>query len=348
MEGAPDIETERGARRSHDAAAPRGRVSLRSLVVAYVVTASFLVSMNFLIPRSMPGDPIAALEDPSAPTYVGDDATRASLAEYYGLDEPLAVQYGRYLAALARFDLGTSIRYRAPVAELIRERLPWTLLLVATAMGLATALGLPAGIHSAWRRSRPVDRGLLGLFLALRSFPPFFLGSLAMFVFAVELRWFPVAGATDPFVRGEDLGWRLLDVAHHLALPALVLGSQLAAVQYLVMRGSMVAELGADYLVLGLAKGLPDRRLKYRYAARNALLPAVTVIALQLGITVTGSIFVETVFSYPGLGRLLFDAIGFRDYPVLQGTFLVLSLSVLAANLLAEFLYARLDPRVRS
>lgn len=345
------VRSERAASGLEGAAAPgvpRGRISPRRLVFSYAATAFFLASLNFLIPRAMPGDPISALEDPSAPTYVSDDATRAALADYYGLDEPLAVQFGRYLAALARLDLGASVRYRRPVAELIGERLPWTLLLVTTALGLATALGFLAGIHSAWRRSRPIDGGLLALFLALRSFPPFFLASLALFLFSVRLRWFPVAGATEPFSTGSDPARRVIDVAHHLALPALVLASQLSAVQYLVARGSMVAELGADYLLLGLAKGLRERRLKYRYAARNALLPAVTLVALQLGVTVTGSIFVETVFAYPGLGRLIFDAVAFRDYPVLQGSFLILSLTVLGANLFAEYLYARLDPRVRS
>ena len=316
------------------------------LLVPYLVTVWFLVTLNFLLPRAMPGDPISALEDSSAPTYVRDDTARAELARYYGLDRPLASQYVHYLGGLARGDLGESIRYNAPVAGLVAERLPWTLLLISTALVLAAAGGLLAGVQAAWRRGRAADRWLLGVFLGLRNFPVFFLGSLALFVFAVKLRWLPLAGASTPFSTLGPIA-SVGDVGRHLALPASVLAVQFAAGYFLLMRAAMVSELGADYLLAGRIKGLRVRRLKYAYAARNALLPVVTLMALQIGFAITGSIFVETVFAYPGMGRLVFEAVAYRDYPVLQACFLILTLVVVTINLGADLLYARLDPRTQ-
>ena len=316
-------------------------------LAAYGVTVLFLVTLNFLLPRAMPGDPISTLKGFAAMTDVAEDPSD-ELARYYGLDRPLAEQYGRYLGDLARGDLGTSIRHSAPVADLIAERLPWTLLLVFSAMALATAVGLVAGIHSGWRRDRPVDRALLTLFMGIRNFPAFFLGSLLLFVFAVKLRWFPLSGATTPFAE-SSLGplHRAVDVAHHLVLPALVLAVPFAAAQYLMMRAGMVGELGSDYLLAGRVKGLGERRLKYRYAARNAMLPVVTLVGTEVSFAVSLSLLVETVFAYPGVGRLISQSVAFRDYPVLQGSFLVLSLIVVSINALTGAVSARLDPRTR-
>ncbi|MDQ3680724.1 MAG: ABC transporter permease, partial [Actinomycetota bacterium] len=258
-------------------------------------------------------------------------------------------QYGGYLGDLARGDLGMSIRHDVPVADVIAERLPWTLLLVAAAMAVATTVGLVAGIHSGWRRDRPVDRALLTLFMGIRNFPVFFLGSLLLFVFAVKLRWFPLSGATTPFAESSlNPLRRTLDVAHHLVLPATVLAVPFVAAQYLMMRAGMVGELGSDYLLGGRVKGLGERRLKYRYAARNAMLPVVTLVGTEVGFAVSLSLLVETVFAYPGVGRLISQSVAFRDYPVLQGSFLVLSLIVVSVNAVTDAVSARLDPRTRA
>jgi peptide/nickel transport system permease protein len=321
---------------------------LIALIGSYLVTVLFLLALNFFIPRAIPGDPISALEARGSSTYVHDAATRQALERYYGLDRPLLPQYGHYLAALARGDLGRSIESGKPVADLVAERLPWTLLLVGTAVAIATTVGLIAGVHSGWRRGRALDRGLLGVFLGLQNLPGYFLATLALIVFAVKLHWFPLAGARSPFSGSWSLLRQLPDIADHLVLPALVVAVGLAASNYLVMRAGMVSELGADYLVLGRAKGVSERGLKYRYAARNALLPVVTITALQLSFALTIAIFAETVFAYPGMGRLLFDAVANRDYPVLQGCFLVLTTLVLTINLVAEGVYVRLDPRTRA
>lgn len=313
---------------------------------SYAVLVFALVSLNFVLPRALPGQPVAALGDPRSELYVGNKTRREAVQRYYGLDRPAGEQYGRYLAGLVRGDLGTSIRFNAPVTEVIGSRLPWTLLLLGTALVVATAVGMLGGVHSAWRRGRRADRRLLTLFLAIDNLPVFFVASIAVYVLAVNLGWFPLSGARTPFSQTWGPLRQAADIAHHLVLPAAALALQLMGFQYLVMRASMVTELGSDHLLLGRAKGLSDRVLKYRYAARNALLPSVTVFALQLGLAVTAGIFVETVFAYPGLGSLMVESVGERDYPTMQGCFLVLTVLVVGANLLADVSYRRLDPRI--
>jgi len=328
------------------AQATRARTVGRRLA-AYLVTVFVLVTINFFLPRSLPGDPLDALFDTSGTDYVQDDELRAELAAYYGLDRPLPVQYVDYLTALARGDLGTSVRYNVPAADLIGERLPWTLLLVGAGLTLAVVVGMAAGVHSGWRRGGRSDRGLLVLFLGVGQFPAFFLASIALFVFAVHLGWAPLAGARTPFAPDEGLVIQAIDIGHHLMLPAAVMALSLVTDYYLVMRASIVGELGADYLVGGRVKGLRERRLKYRYAARNALLPTVSLVAARAGVAMSGlTIFIETVFGYPGIGRLVFDAVSFRDYPVLQACFLVLGVLTVTANFVADLVYGRLDPRV--
>jgi peptide/nickel transport system permease protein len=310
----------------------------------YVLTLLALVTLNFFIPRAMPGDPVDELLGQSSSSFTFGEQSRTALREYYGLDGSLLTQYRHYLGRLAHGDLGRSIATLEPVRHDLRRKLPWTLLLVGSSLLLATALGLLGGVHAGWRRDRPLDRALLSGLLALREFPAFLLGSLLLFVFAVKLGWLPIAGAEDRFGLFSPVG-KVVDIARHLLLPLLVLTLGLMVGTYLVMRAGMVSELGADHLLLGRAKGLAERRLKYRYAARNALLPVVSLMALQLGFVVTGDVLVEQVFEYPGLGRLLFDSIAARDYPVIQGTFLLVSITVVTANALADAAYRRLDPR---
>jgi peptide/nickel transport system permease protein len=316
----------------------RDKRSVAGVVVSYLVTLYVLVSLNFFLPRIMPGDPIEAQLSVGSPTYVYDEEARAALAAYYGFDRPLGEQYVSYLADMAQGDLGVSVSTRAPVSKLVGDRLPWTLLLAVTGIAVATAAGFLAGVHAGWRRGRRSGTSLLTAFVGLQNVPSF--------VLAVQLGWFPLGGARTPFTSFGPAGL-VADVARHLTLPALVVATEVAAFQFLLARASVVSELGADYLVLGRIKGLRERRLKYRYAARNALLPLVSNTAVQLGMAVTGTVFVERVFAYPGIGRLIFEAIGSRDYPVLQGCFLVVTVLVLTLNLLADMLYRRLDPRTR-
>ncbi len=317
-------------------------------LASYLVMVFVLITLNFFLPRAMPGDPIEGLMAQGSEGFVFGEEARSKLQEYYGLDRPLVTQYGHYLSRLAHGDLGRSIVTNAPVRGEIGRRLPWTLLLVVGSLLLSTVVGLVAGVRSGWRRDRPMDRAMMTGLLAVREFPPFLLASLLLFLFAVKLDWFPLFGAQTPF--SESFGpveWAL-DVGRHAMLPLLVLTVGLTAGTYLTMRSGMVSELGSDHLLLGRAKGLTERRLKYRYAARNALLPVVRLTAVEVGFAVTANVLVERVFSYPGLGRLLFESIGTRDYPTIQGAFLVISMSIVTVNALADVLYRRLDPRAAS
>lgn len=312
----------------------------------FLATIAGLIAFNFLLPRLMPGDPVDALVAQSSSNFTFGEESRATLEEYYGLDRSLPDQLGHYVADLSHGDLGRSIATNASVGAEISRRLPWTLLLIGTSLVLSTVIGVAAGVHSGWRRGRALDRGLLTALLTVREFPSFLLGSLLLLLFAVKLDWLPLFGAETPFLTSAGAGERLVDIGRHLLLPAFVLTVGLTAGSFLIMRAGMVNELGSDHLLLGRAKGLRDRRLKYGYAARNALLPVVSLTALQLGFVATGDVLVERVFAYPGLGQLLFNSISSRDYPSVQGTFLVVSICVVTVNALADALSRRLDPRV--
>jgi len=326
---------------------PSRRRGLGVTVAAYLVTVFVLLTFNFLLPRLMPGDPIDALMSLGSPSYVVDDATRANLAEYYGLDKPLAEQYVDYLASLARGDLGVSIVSNQPVTTELGDRVGWSFLLIGSAMVLSLLIGIPTGIHSGWKRGKGIDRGLLGFFLSVQNLPIFFVGSVVLVVFAAQLGLFPLGGGSTAYSGYTGLR-HVLDVAYHLALPALILAFEFSTYEYLVMRSAMVSQLGADYMLGGRAKGLRERKLKYGYAGRNALLPVVTIIGLQFSLAMTGIMFVERIFSYPGIGGYFFSAVGTRDYPAMQGAFLVLTFTVLSTSLAVDLLYRRLDPRTSS
>jgi len=329
-------------------AAPRARRGSRAWpgqLVSYILTVFALVTLAFMLPRAMPGDPLSAQMEGASPAYLQDPEVRAAQAAYYGLDQPLVVQYGRYLRGLTHGDMGTSILYGGtPVTTLVGDRVPWTLLLMGTAISLAVALGILAGVHSGWNRARPVDRRLLVAFVGVRSVPVFVLASLAFFLLCGRLGWFPLGGSSTVFA-DFGLARSLVDVAYHLVVPALVMAIEFAAGYFLLMRAGMVSQLGEDYLLMGRAKGVPERVLKYRYAMRNALLPVVTLTGLQLGFAITGAIFVETVFNYKGMGLLVVDAVNARDYPTLQGCFLLISITVVTVGFASDLLYRRLDPR---
>lgn len=338
LSGPATVHATHGARQ-------RDRRRRRSALASYLVMVFALVTLNFLLPRTMPGDPIDSLLSRGAAGFSLGEQSRAALEEYYGLDGSLASQYRNYISRLARGDLGRSIVTNASVTKEIGRHLPWSILLLGSSIVLATAIGLVAGVHSGWRRDRPLDRTLLTGLLTVWQFPPYLLGSMLLFVFAVKLRWLPLGGAQTPFSGSFGPLEKAVDIGGHLLLPLVVLTAGLTAMSYLVMRAGMVNELGADYLELGRAKGLRARRLKYAYAARNALLPVVGLTAVEIGGAVTANVLVERVFSYPGLGGLLVGSIGVRDYPTIQGVFLVISLGVVTVNALADALYGRLDPR---
>jgi len=312
----------------------------------YGLTMVAVVVVVFALPRAMPGDPIAALDDPDNSFYVSDPAVRDRVRAYYGLDKGLPEQFGDYVGRLARGDLGFSIARKAPVSDLLRSHLPWTLLLMGVSIVLASLLSFVAGVAATWRRGRISDRSLLTGMTVAQAVPEYALAAVLLIVFVVVLpTGLPLAGARTPFAQHGTIG-AALDVAKHLVLPAGALTLSLLGTKFLLVRNTMISALGADYMVLARAKGLPDRLLKYRHAGRNALLPFLTVVGIQAGYAVGGAVFVESVFAYPGMGTLILRAVEARDYPVLEATFLVLALVVLAVNLLLELVYARVDPRV--
>ncbi len=324
--------------------APR-RQSRWVTIGSYVITVFILITFNFALPRLMPGDPIDALMAFGSPNYVQDDETRAALAAYYKLDAPLSTQYVRYLEGLVHGDLGVSVISNQPVTEELGARVGWSLLLLLTATGVAMLIGLPLGVHSGWKRGKRLDRGLLSFFLAVQNLPIFIVGSLVFVLLAAKWGLFPLGGATTPFSDYHGLS-ELADIGRHLAMPATLMAFDFVTYQYLVMRSSIVGELGSDYLLGGRAKGLRERRLKYRYAGRNALLPVITVIGLQFSLAMgAGLIIVERIFSYPGVGGYMFGAVGTRDYPAMQGAFLLLTITVVTTNFVVDLVYRRLDPR---
>jgi peptide/nickel transport system permease protein len=343
--GAPVAEAGVGASATDvlvDAAPPRRPRWAPFLI--YLATMFVLLTFNFALPRLMPGDPIDSLMAFGSANYVQDEETRANLAEYYDVDGSVPEQFTQYLGGLARGDLGVSIVSNVSVTEELSATVGWSLLLIVSATVVSMVIGLPTGVHSGWKRGKGIDRGLLGFFLAIQNLPIFLVGSVAFIVLSANLGLFPLGGATTPF--GGYTGFdQVVDITHHLALPALIMGIDFATYQYLVMRSSMVSELGSDYLLGGRAKGLRERRLKYRYAGRNALLPVVTVLGLQFSVAITALVFVERIFTYPGVGSYLFEAVATRDYPAMQGAFLLLTITVVTTNFVVDLLYRRLDPR---
>ena len=310
----------------------------------YLLVLALTITLNFALPRMMPGNPLVFL----AGEDVGflEPEQRAQLYALYDLDQPQWKQFLTYLGNLARGDLGYSFQRGRPIAHMIGERLPWTLLLVGASLVFATLLGAALGAVAAWRRGTPLDLGSLGVAMLFESMPSFWLGMIFIAVFAAGLGWFPIFGASTA---GASLaGWPLLvDRARHLVLPLATLTLITVPGIYLIMRYSMLSVLGEQYIATARAKGVAEHLVLRRHAVRNALLPVATVAMLNLGFVASGATVIETVFSYPGLGRLLYEGVLNRDYPVLQGAFLIVTVSVIAANILADLIYPFIDPRVR-
>ena len=311
----------------------------------HLITLFLAISLNFLLPRAMPGDPLALIAG-EAVRQMGTEKV-AELRAAYGLDLPWWEQYLIYLGRLARGDLGQSYRYSGgqSVSQVIANRFLWTFLLVATSLTLATVVGSLLGAWAAWHRGSARDLGLLSLLFTVRSMPSFWLAMLAIPVLAVRWRWLP-SGDAYSIPRLSGLAG-VVDVLAHAILPISVLTISYLPQPFAIMRSSMLSIMGSGYITTAQAKGLREGVVLYGHAMRNALLPAVTSFALDFGQMLGGVTLIETVFNYRGLGLMMFEAVKTRDYPLLQGGVLVFTLGVLALNLLADWLYLRLDPRLR-
>jgi peptide/nickel transport system permease protein len=313
----------------------------RVAVYALVIWAA--LTLNFLLPRMAPGDPLSYLTGGQVSDLT--PAQRQLVARRYGLDKPLVQQYAAYLWGVAQGDLGFSVRFSQPVTAVLLDRLPWTILLVGTGTALSFAIAIPAGVMAAWRRRSPGDIGLMGTALILEAIPGSWLAMIMIAIFAVELRWLPSFGATSAeALAGAGAAF---EVARRLVLPLTTIVLATVGSAFLLVRGAMLTTLTERYILFAQAKGLTTARVLFRHALRNALLPIYTHLALALGAVMSGAVVVETVFSYPGLGTLIYQATLARDYPLLQGAFLTVAASVIGANLVADLSYPLIDPRVR-
>ena len=286
-----------------------------------------VATLIFSLIHLVPGDPAQSmLGEGAAPEEI------TALRERLGLNRPLLEQYGAFIGGLVRGDLGDSLRYGTPVTSEIVARVPATLELAVASLAVGIGIAIPLGILAAVRRGSLVDHGSMALALAGISLPNFWLGPMLAIVFAVELGWLPVSG------RGG---------LSHLVLPAITLGTALSAILARMTRAGMLEELREPYVLAARAKGVSRRQAVMKHAFRNSLIPLVTIVGLQFGAVLTGAIITETIFAWPGLGRLLVQAIGFRDYPLVQGCILFIAVTYVFVNLLTDLLYGVLDPRIR-
>jgi ABC-type dipeptide/oligopeptide/nickel transport system permease component len=302
----------------------------RYLIRRLLLTIPVLIgvaTLVFALIHLVPGDPAQSMLGESASP---DDVVR--LRQSLGLDDPLLVQYQSFLTGILRGDLGTSFRYGTPVTSEIRSRLARTAQLALAAMAVAVAFAIPLGILAAVFRGTAIDHAAMTVALAGISMPNFWLGPMLAILFAVVLGWLPVAGTGTIW---------------HLVLPAATLGAALSAILARMTRASVLEELREPYVIAARARGLSRARAVLRHAFRNSLIPIVTIVGLQFGAVLTGTIITETIFAWPGVGRLLIQAINFRDYPLVQGCILFISITYVAMNLLTDLTYGLLDPRIR-
>jgi len=296
--------------------------------VLYTLPVIWLVvSVVFLLIHLVPGDPIQQMLGEGAPAADLQAARHA-----YGLDIPLGQQYLHYWQGVLHGDLGPSLRFNQSVTKLLAQRYPYTLQLTIAALIVAILLSIPAGVHSARHRNQWDDRALSVISLFGLSFPNFALGPILILLFAIKFGWLPVSGSGG---------------IEHLILPAITMGGALAAILTRMVRTSMLEELGQDYIRTARAKGLSERVVVYRHALRNAMIPIITVLGLQFGALLAGAIVTETIFSWPGVGRITIQAISNRDYYLVQGCILAIGLTYVAVNFLTDLLYSVVNPRIR-
>ena len=302
-----------------------------------------VIVMCFSLVHLAPGDAALVIAGESG---AGDPELIEQIREDLGLDDPYLVQLSRYVGDVASGDFGTSYRFNEPVTSLIGDRIWPTILLVTTALVFAIVIGVLVGVFTARRPESPVSHGVTVFSLIGYSMPVFWTGYLLIIAFASNVRWFPVAGMRDVRLEGNRFEeW--LDIAHHLVLPALTLGLIYLAQYSRLSRASMLEVLQSDYVRTARAKGLAERKVVYKHALRNAVIPVITIAGLQFGALLSGALLVETVFNWPGLGRLAADSVFQRDAPVLLGVLICSAVLVVVINILTDVVYRMIDPRIR-
>lgn len=312
-------------------------VSVR--ILRGLLTLWFAVTVTFFLVRLLPGDPALAV---ASTTMTAEQ--RAKMLSDFGLDEPLLVQYVTYLGQLLQGNLGISFRQNTPVLDILLERLPWTLLLTGSSLVVTLLVGVPLAVAAARRQGSTVDRAVqVGGVVGQSLFVPT-VGILLLYVFGVWLGWLPIGGAMANDVYGLAAYGSILA---HLVLPGLSLVLLQLGPYVLFLRTSLIEALSEDYANVARSKGVSETKVVWVHALRNALLPTVTLVGLQLGFLVGGSVLTETIFAYPGIGRAIYESVGQLDFPVMQGAFVLLAATVVVANLLTDLTYGLLDPRVR-
>lgn len=319
---------------------------MRKIITLYGSVFLLLILLNFFLPRLMPGGPIEYLEGlDSGPTLTEEQ--KAMLKEYYRLDDSLGEQFIRYIQGLLTLDFGNSFTYKQSVSAIIADHLPYTLSLVGISTILSLILGIVFGLWSGWFHHLRGDYRFMLLMMAIGALPEFLIGMILLLIFSVYLGWFPMSGASTPFIEAESWWNIAVDALQHATLPSLALTLISVSSTYLLVRNETVQVMTSPFIEFASMKGIPRNRLLYRHVLKNALLPIFTLIMIRIGTLFTGSIFIETLFSYPGIGKLLKEAVLARDYPLMHGLFFVFSAIVLFLNACADFLYPKLDPRVK-
>jgi peptide/nickel transport system permease protein len=304
--------------------------------IRYLLALVIIFTLNFIIPRAMPGDPLTNLlgeEFTLSPTALQELRTEL------GLDKPLAAQFFHYWKNILHLDLGYSYHFNRNVSSLIVSRLKWTLLLLVPSIIMGTILGTFLGSLSGWRKNTLPNKTMTWFFLAVYSSPPYFLGIIFLYIFSFKWGLFPFRGFYTTGTAG--------DILQHLFLPFLIMSGFAASRNYMIMRGSVVIEKEKLYALFAKAKGLLGNAILFRHVFKNAVLPVLTLVALDFGFLLSGALFVEIIFSMNGMGTLIYESLLSRDYPALQGCFLVITIMVVGANFIADIFYGLIDPRVR-
>ena len=309
----------------------------------FLVLCTVLV-LNFFLIRLMPGN----IADILAPDEYGQPEVRAAVLKEFGLDQPMWTQFYLYVKNTLTFKFGLSFMYYpTPVADLIREAAPRTMILVITSQTLAVLIGYFFGVEAGWRAGSKKDSFITGTSLTIWAAPMFWVAMMVLFVACYQLGWFPLAGYRDVTAEYANKFEYIIDVIYHMVMPVFTYVVCRFGAAQLIMRNTITITLKENYITTAEAKGISERRVKHRHAGRNALLPLVTSTIMGIGMAFSGSIFIEKIFSYPGMGRLIFNAVMNSDYPLIQGTFLISAMMIVVIIFALDFVYSFLDPRVR-
>lgn len=314
----------------------------------YFITVIIVIILNFFLPRAMPGDPFLFLSSEQSETVLYSAEQREEYLNYYGLNNSGVVQFFNYLKKVLSGDLGQSLYYNESVSSLILRRFLWTFMLVLSSIIISTTAAIIIGTISAWYKNSIIDKTLYLSLIIISEIPAFLLALILLFVFGAQLNIFPLAGAVSHFKEFNSTVELIFDIVHHAVLPIIALSISRLGGSYLLSRNSTISVLKKDYIRTAKAKGLSRKRFFFSYLIKNSLLPIITRTFLSLGGLIGGSVLVENVFSYPGLGTLMREAVMFRDYPLIQGIFLLINIFVLISNYLADFIYKKIDPRIES